>query len=315
MSTPELHMCVNRTQHYVVGAQAAFLSGTYRYDAAATRWRHWGADDTTITGLVIDPRDPAVVVTSAQNGMWRSQDRGASWRIMNSWRFTDARGLALDPSRPDEVYLALPDGIGHSPDGGRTWTRREDGLPVRGRYTQAVAVDRDRPGFAFAACESGLYATRDAGRRWWLRVPTRATTTAVVQDALVRERWFATTEQDGLWRSDDAGERWRQVSLPGPTSTLYDVTTAEVHRGLVAVVDHDHGLWLSEDGGERWRQSRPDLPGPVRAHRVGVEPRSGALFLATYGSGLHTSTDLGLSWEHGGMAGSEVRAFVIGVSA
>ena len=52
---------------------------------------------------------------------------------------TEGQDVAVDPNSPKTVYLALPDGIAVSTDGAMTLARRENGLPERGKYTQALA--------------------------------------------------------------------------------------------------------------------------------------------------------------------------------
>lgn len=307
--THALHMVVNPTQHYVVGAQARRAGGTYVYEGH--EWRHWGADDPSLTAVVVDGADPDLVLCSGQNGLWRSRDGGRRWRLTTDWRVTDARDVAQDPHRPGHLYLALPDGIAFSDDLGEHWRRREDGLPAGGRYTQTVVVDRTRAEHVVAGGSRGLVGSIDGGRSWWTRVGTCSTVTRVVQSGRDGARWFATTESDGLWRSVDGAQRWHRLPLPGESGTLYDVVIDHMRDGVVAVVDHDHGLWWSEDGGDSW-ELRPAGHPPVRAHRIGVDPTSGALLLATYGRGLLRSTDDGVSWHDAGWSGSEVRAFSIG---
>lgn len=307
--TALLHMCLNPNQHYVVGATARHPGGTYVL--LHGRWRHWGADDPSLTSVAFDPVDVDTVYTSGQNGLWRSLDAGASWRVMNDWRVTDARAVALDTRQPGTVYLALPDGIVSSTDHGRTWERREGGLPIHGRYTQTVVADRARAGHVVAACERGLAVSTDSGRRWWVRIETRATVTQVAQGH-EPSTWFATTERDGVWRSTDGARSWHRLKLPRHTGTLYDVVVDPDVPGAVAVVDHDHGLWWSEDDGETWHGLTAHLPGPLRAHRLGIDPQTGHLLLATYGRGLLLSLDRGQTWVDGGWPGSEVRSFAIG---
>ncbi len=302
--SPALHMCLNPSQHYVVGATARHAGGTYVYDDG--RWRHWGADDPSLTAVAFDRA--GTVWTTGQNGLWRSVDGGRRWRIMTDWRITDARALALDPARPGSIHLGLPDGVAYSADHGLTWERRHDGLPENGRYCQTVAVDRTHAGHVVAGCERGVVVSADGGSRWWLRVPTRTTVTQVVQSD---SSWFAATESEGLWRSLDGARHWHRVSLPS-TGTLYDVVVDPAVRGAVAVVDHVRGVWWSEDDGDTWTCLTDALEQPLRAHRLGIDPRTGHLVLATYTRGLLVSPDRGRSWSEAGWQGSDVRSFTIG---
>jgi photosystem II stability/assembly factor-like uncharacterized protein len=91
-----------------------------------------------------DPRDARVFYVATINGVLVTKDGGRTWRIGTSWDMTEPKGVAWSIPAPDHVYAALPDGLGVSTDRGQTWTRRENGLPARGKYTQVVTVDRTR---------------------------------------------------------------------------------------------------------------------------------------------------------------------------
>jgi hypothetical protein len=101
-----------------------------------------------------DPRDARVFYVATINGVLRTSDGGRTWRIGTSWDMTEPKASPVDPTPPTTSIAALPDGIGVSPDRGQTWTRREHGLPDRGKYTQVVTVDRTRP----AACSPAARA-------------------------------------------------------------------------------------------------------------------------------------------------------------
>src|SRR5690606_35842277 len=95
-------------------------SGFYRRDAAGA-WVHSGWQNVRCAGLALDPRDRRTVFLACGNGVLRSRDGGASWRVTTDWRVTEVLDVALDPFAPGSVYAATAYGPWHSADDGETW--------------------------------------------------------------------------------------------------------------------------------------------------------------------------------------------------
>jgi len=91
--------------------------------------------------IVPDPSRPGrvyVTVYGEGRGLYRSDDRGATWRKLRACDY--ARAVAVDPSNPDVLYLTSSaacraggasegsEGVLRSEDGGRTWSSIADGL-------------------------------------------------------------------------------------------------------------------------------------------------------------------------------------------
>jgi photosystem II stability/assembly factor-like uncharacterized protein len=72
-------------------------------------------------------------------GVLRSDDAGATWRLLAGGVHADVHDLVTHPALPDWVYAATGGGCYRSRDGGLTWERIAEG------YTRAVWLDPDRP--------------------------------------------------------------------------------------------------------------------------------------------------------------------------
>jgi photosystem II stability/assembly factor-like uncharacterized protein len=135
--------------------------------------------------FVIHPNRPAVMwAGGVSGGVWKSTDRGGSWRPVGDQLANLAVNvLRLDPSDPDVLYAgtgegyfreavrgtALPlrgGGIFRSDNGGETWLR----LPAtnRGRfyYVNDLVVSRHDPQRLYAATWWGIFRTEDGGASW-----------------------------------------------------------------------------------------------------------------------------------------------------
>lgn len=128
--------------------------------------------------LVIDPRDPKVLYGLFDGRLYRSANRGTSWKPVPARGDVRLFGfLALDPNRRDRLYAFSGGarGVSRSEDGGRTWVAATNGLPATG-YPSDLLVDPSRPGRVWVALRlfsqigeeltSRIFRSDDAGRHW-----------------------------------------------------------------------------------------------------------------------------------------------------
>ena len=119
--------------------------GAYRWDRKAQRWIPLQDSSPVssymgIESIAPDPANPAIVYLAAGMGywgdaaIWRSTDRGASWRItpvpFKMGGNEDGRGLgerlAIDPNRTSTLLFgSRHDGLWRSGDSGATWRKVE----------------------------------------------------------------------------------------------------------------------------------------------------------------------------------------------
>jgi hypothetical protein len=126
-------------------------------DDAASSWSV-GQPPKPLFDLAVDPDDERHLVGAAEDGLYRSRDRGSSWRAIRrapagllAWRRTGARVL----------YVAAGNGELHrSDDGGRIWRRVGK---LTGSATAMTAHGRE----LYVALENGVVeASADGGRTW-----------------------------------------------------------------------------------------------------------------------------------------------------
>ena len=223
---------------------------------------------------------------------------------------TEARDVAVDPHSPQHVFVALPDGIAVSTNGGESIERREQGLPDRGKYTQALEIDRTRAGRVIAACEVGLFLTEDAGLHWRQVYATKETVNDVQQSPHDPKRWIAVTQNAGALISADGGLSWSSVPGVPNDHALYNVTFDPTTPERLAIGSWAHGVLTSEDSGKTWTSRNEGLPAPHRVWRVGVDPRS-RLYASVVGETLFVSDDFGRTWRPDSLAGSQVNHFAM----
>lgn len=302
-------ICANINRNYVIGSKITTLNGVYQRDAAGA-WQHLGVNDTTLTAVAFDPRDRRVTYTSATNGLWRTLDGGKTWRMCNSWDMTEGRDVAIDPNAPDHVYLALTDGVAFSSDRAQTLVRRENGLPARGKFTQALKVDRTKAGRVLAACEVGIFLTDDAAQNWRQVLATKETVNDVQQSPHDPAHWLAITQSTGAWQSRDGGVTWTQIPGVPTDRALYNITFDVTNPQRFAIASWAHGVLTTEDAGKTWTARNAGLPDPHQVWRVGVDPE-GRLYASVVKQTLYVSADFGRTWKPDALEGSLVNSFLL----
>jgi photosystem II stability/assembly factor-like uncharacterized protein len=225
-----------------------------------------------------------VLVGTTGNGVWRSEDGGASFDGVRGLNGIDvsARGFAVDPHDSRHVIVGL--GLGgpqvalhESRDAGKTWQ------PV-GSFPHLdcwrITFDPIEPGRYFVGTRpAGLYRTEDGGRSFQKLSVDLADTcpdvgipriTAILVHPTTPEVVFVSIEVDGILRSLDGGDTWERVmtdiQTPVPNGQVYGtagrmdghfVTLSAGDPDLVVVTTPD-GLYASDDLGQTWA----DFPSP-----------------------------------------------------
>ena len=189
---------VGMGEHAVRGVMTHSGDGVYRSTDAGRTWTRVGLEATRhIARIVVHPDDPDVVLVAAQGalfgpsaerGVFKSTDGGATWRkVLFVDERTGAAELAMDPTNPRILYAAMWEhgrrpwqiisggpgsGLYKSIDGGETWRPMTSGLPEK-MGKMAVAVSPSNPDRVYALIESesdgeerGLYVSTDAGANW-----------------------------------------------------------------------------------------------------------------------------------------------------
>lgn len=148
-------------------------SGLYRSLDGGDTWQRIteGLPGGTIgrIGLAIAPSQPSTVyaiVESRQGGVFRSDDRGATWRKMNSLnpRPMYYSQIRVDPQHPDRVWV-LGTNVHLSVDGGKTFTTDNTGDRIHVDH-HALWINPSDGQHMILGNDGGLYFTWDGARNW-----------------------------------------------------------------------------------------------------------------------------------------------------
>jgi photosystem II stability/assembly factor-like uncharacterized protein len=262
--------------------------GIYKSTDAGKTWTHLGLrDGQQIPTLAIDPRDPNRVFAAVlghpygpneERGLYRSTDGGQTWqKVLYKDENTGASDVEIDPSNPDVVYSSLwraregpwedrndyggaAGGIFKSTDGGTTWDKLAGGLPED--LVQAyIAIAPSDPQRVYSS--------------------------------------LATVEGTHIYRSDDAGAHWSQITTdPRPATRIGggDLAVPRVDpRNPDVVYTTSIVAWRSRDGGKKWTGFR-GAPGGDDYQNMWINPNDPQTILLVSDQGAIVTVNGGQTW-------------------
>jgi photosystem II stability/assembly factor-like uncharacterized protein len=247
----------------------------------------------SVTTIAFDPANADVVYLGTGEasgglvgvGAFKSTDGGNTWQYLAStnadanpdWRFVNR--LAVHPTQPNVLLAALTNNsratgaVYRSTDGGANWTR------ASGAKALDIAFDPHNPSNAIAGLDDGsvLYS-RDAGVTWTRTAklvpsPSGRQNTARIEIAFARSQAslaYASVDnaKGEVWRSNDAGASWQQLSTPehlggqGDYANAIWVDPTDANHVVVAGLD----VYQSRDGGATFNKVSDWRQTPASAH-------------------------------------------------
>jgi len=235
-----------------------------------------------------DPLDPDVIYGAGRNVVSRFhrstgqvQDVTPIPLRNSSVRFTRTEPLLFSPSNPHTLFYAANQ-VYKSGDGGMHWevvspdlTREKPGIPPSVGTMHGPDMDTQR---------GSIYALGISKN-----------------DNII----WAGTDDGLLWRTENGGKNWSDITPPGLTAwskvaqidaSHFDNDTAYVAVNRMRVDDLRPYAFKTHDGGKTWKSIADGLPAdePVNSVREDIQ-RKGLLFAATERS-IWVSADDGEHW-------------------
>lgn len=214
-----------------------------------------GVAGRSVRAIAFAPSEPARLVAGALDGVFASDDAGASWNRLTPDGHEGLRmfeSVAIDPDDPAVIYAGTWRLPWKTSDGGRSWTRISNGM-VFDSDVFSLTLDARGASTLYATACTGVYRSNDAGRAWTkLRgIPASSRRTrAFAQDPARPGRLFAGTTE-GLWVSEDEGRSWE----PRTGRQVIVNALAVLPAGRVLIGTDGAGVLKSLDGGRRFAPS------------------------------------------------------------
>ncbi|MGD8320265.1 MAG: glycosyl hydrolase [Gemmatimonadota bacterium] len=265
---------------------------------------------------------------SIGDGVYRSDDAGASWTHVGLEPTSQIARIRIHPDNPDLVYAAAlgspwgpseDRGVYRSRDGGRTWEkilyRDEDTGAIDlvmdpsdpdVLYASLLQLRRYPWGFTSAGPGTGLFKSTDGGDTWTeltnkpgLPDGLKGRIGVTVSPVMPNRVWAiidAELGKKGVFRSDDGGATWTRTNGENADLTqrpwyYHHIFAHPTDANTVYVLNVR--FWKSTDGGETFTQM--DVPHGDN-HDLWIDPDDPARMVEGNDGGAVVSFNGGASW-------------------
>jgi photosystem II stability/assembly factor-like uncharacterized protein len=285
-----------------------------------------------------------VVVTGDNGAVYTSSDNGSTWvpstGTVAGETITAASAVAPPASGPAVFFGTVSGRLFRSVDRGASFVEVGLGLPDEQITGVVLSTDFQTDGTLWlTAWNSGVYRSTNRGVTF-SRTSVGLTTDRQAAE-IGRPQFGGVTTAvgpngaqvvfaagfDGLFRSDDRGNVWRQIQTQAEYVVGLDISPDYDSDATAIVTTYVKGAYLSSDGGATWAERNVGLGSsggnkfaPVaRLHNVHFSPNyamDGTIFSASSYVMLK-STDRAASWSAipvGNYPSSTYRQFIIAVS-
>ncbi len=274
---------VGTGEHAVRGVMTSFGDGVYKSTDGGKTWKNMGLEKTRhISDIAVHPNNSDILYVAAQGavhgpssdrGVYKSIDGGTTWKkTLYVDENTGVSSLSMDMTNPRILYAATwqhrrypwkveSGGAGcaiwKSTDAGETWNKIIDGLPKEvGKM--GVSVSRANPNRVYAIVE-------------------------------------AEKSKAGLYRSDDGGKKWSQMSSDNTITArswyYMEVFADPVNADVVYVLNAP--MTRSIDGGKTFSSLRV---GHGDTHDLWINPKNNVNMALADDGGGEVSFNTGRSW-------------------
>lgn len=210
----------------------------------------------------------------------------------------DARSIAAVPGDPSHLYLGTTDSwIYESTDGASTWHRLaklpspDDNLVI-----DHILVDRANPLVVYAAAWTlsheggGLWVSRDGGRNWSESTGLHGQSIRAFVEAPSDAAMLFAGTLEGVFRSNDAGVTWTQISPEG-SKEIHEVESLAVDPVNPEIVYAGtwHLPWKTSDGGKNWHNIKKGVIDDSDVFSIIIDPEKPRVVYASACSGIYKS--------------------------
>jgi photosystem II stability/assembly factor-like uncharacterized protein len=241
-----------------------------------------------VFSLAVSAADGAVYAGTEPSRLFRSDDRGESWRELEAllelpsrptWSFpprpwtSHVRWIAPSPHDADLLLVGIElGGLMRSADGGQSW---QDHRPGAQPDVHSLAWHPHTPGRAYEAGGGGAAFSTDGGETWEAADEGRDRhyTWSVTVDPSDADCWYVSAStgpyaahgrgdpRARIYRQRD-GQPWQPLAggLPEPLPAMPYALLATDRRLFAGLADGR--LWESRDHGDSWTRLRIDGVGP-----------------------------------------------------
>lgn len=226
----------------------------------------------------------------------------------NDWRTTgppggDVRALVVDPNNPDRFYFGTLDGqIYTSSDGGKRWQLLYNfGKPRM--FVDNIIVDPRNSRVLYVAGHrhnqpGGFFKSTDGGATWRESSELKNEALHSIAQSEASPNTLIAGSFNGMFRSDDAGDSWKQLPTQSTPGLIHVESLAIDPRTANTIYA---GTWYlpykSVDGGQSWKSIKNGIIDDSDIFAIDIDPRDPNHIIASACSGIYETKNAGDSWK------------------
>ncbi|WP_192823545.1 hypothetical protein [Rufibacter sp. LB8] len=263
-------------------------NGIYKSIDGGKTWKHLGLEKTfNIHRILIDPSNPEVVYAGViglpfgehpERGLYKTTNGGQSWeRVLFTNEKAGVAEMVMDPSNPNKLIVAM-------------WEHR-----------------RTPWDFYSGGPGSGLYITYDGGKTWKKKGAADGLPAGyfgrlgLAQSRSMPNRVYAMVEatKNGLYKSDDGGEKWTKVTEEPSIVTNRAFYFNEIYvdpKNENRIYMLYQPVSVSEDGGKTFTVTASMDAVHADHHAFWIHPENPNFIIDGNDGGLAISRDRGKTW-------------------
>jgi photosystem II stability/assembly factor-like uncharacterized protein len=213
----------------------------------------------------------------------------------------DARSFAQVPGVPDRLYLGTTNSwLYESGDGGSNWHRLAKLVTEDGFVLDSIVVDQTNPNTIFVGAwknsdNGGLWVSHDAGHTWTENPVLKGQPVHALAQAPSDPQTFFAGTLTGVFRSNDSGATWQQISPVGDRE-IHEIESLAVDPKNDAIVYAGtwHLPWKTNDGGKTWHNIKQGLIVDSDVFSIIVDPEKTKTVYLSACSGIYKSESAGV---------------------
>lgn len=265
-------------------------------------------NNVSVNILVFDARNTDVIYLGSGNGLYKTEDAGASWKYMLTG--IGIADVAVDFFQPQKLYAAGISGnngkIIKSQDGGVSWSDAYS-EPSKGNAVTAIAISTTSSNLIVAGLATGeVIRSTDSGITWQT---VRDLEDRVLKLKFLNNTVYALTSRKGLFRSTDSGTTWASVtsilvsesfiSSGGAlsVSVFYDFVLDPRQSSTVYVATEEGMIRTVNDGANWSLVNLPVRDSGLKVSALAINPNNSNNIYGGIASTMVKSVNGGVTWE------------------
>lgn len=225
----------------------------------------------------------------------------------NDWRTTgpqggDVRALVVDPNDPDRFYFGTLDGqIYTSADGAKHWQLLYNfGKPRL--FVDEIIVDPRNSKVLYVGAHrhnlpGGFFKSTDGGATWRESSDLKNEAIHSLAQSESNPDTLIAGTFTGVFRSDDAGQSWKQLPTQSESGLIHVESLAIDPRTSDTIYAGTFYLpYKSVDGGKSWKSIKTGIIDDSDIFAIDIDPRDPNHIIASACSGIYESKNAGENW-------------------